>query len=645
MILPYVIPILDRFSIASWNSSIRLSLNQGDARKALLIFRQMKQQHSHEHPNNFTFPLIAKACAKLSVIKLARIIHAHVVKTPHSSDIYVQTAMVDMYVKCSNLECGHQLFDEMPDKDICSWNAVVMGFAQMGDFDRVSLLFSRMRIDGILPDAVTIMGLTQLVSGMKDVRLLGSVHCFGTKIGLGYDVSVANTWISGYAKCDNLRSAEMVFNGIALDSLTVVSWNALISGCAYFEDSRKAMEVYNRMLRAGYKPDLSTVLNLLSSVAHPNCLYHGMLIHGHGVKTGCDSDITLLNTLISMYSKCGGISSARYIFDCMNERSCVTWTVMIGGYSEKGDLDEALSMVFHAMDEEPDLVTVIHLISACGKVGALEVGKLIDNYTISNGLKSNVTVCNALLDMYAKCGSIGEAQKLFSTMNVKNIVSWTTMISGFALNGKFQASLDHFNRMLKMGFQPNHVTFIAILQACTHAGLLEMGLKFFNMMIKTYTINPGLDHYSCMIDLLGRRGKLKEALKFIQEMPLQPDAGIWAALLSACKIHHNLEIGEFAANQLFLLEPKAAAPYVEMANIYASARDWKGVADMRVEMKSKGVVKWPGQSVTVVDGKCCMFTVEDRCRWEGFRVFEILDSLVLQLKDEMDSFDLEEVML
>ncbi|KAG8373266.1 hypothetical protein BUALT_Bualt11G0006000 [Buddleja alternifolia] len=184
---------------------------------------------------------------------------------------------------------------------------------------------------------------------------------------------------------------------------------------------------------------------------------------------------------------------------------------MIGGYSEKGDLDEALS-VFHAMDEEPDMVTVIHLMSACGESNA------------------------------------------------------------------------------ETGFKPNHVTFLAVLQACTHAGLLEKGLKFFNMMTKTYEINPGLDHYSCMIDLVGRRGKLKETLKFIQEMPLQSDAGIWRALLSACKIHHNLEI-----------------------------------ADMRGEMKSKGVVKWPGQSVVVVDGKCCMFTVEDRCRWEGFGVFETLD--------------------
>ncbi|KAG8364352.1 hypothetical protein BUALT_Bualt19G0119900 [Buddleja alternifolia] len=208
--------------MSSWNSSIRLSLNQCDAWKALLIFRQMKQQHSREHSKNFTFPLIAKPSAKLSDLKLAIIILAHVVKTPHSSNIYVQTAMVDMYVKCSNLKCGHHLFDEMPDRDVCSWHAVVMGYAQMGDFDRVSMLFRRMRIDGILPDAVTIMGLAQLVSRMKDVKQLGSVHYFGKKVGLGYDVSVANAWISGYAKCDDLCSEEMVFNGIASDSLTVV---------------------------------------------------------------------------------------------------------------------------------------------------------------------------------------------------------------------------------------------------------------------------------------------------------------------------------------------------------------------------------------------------------------------------------------
>ncbi|KAK6118429.1 hypothetical protein DH2020_047846 [Rehmannia glutinosa] len=460
------IQIFNRFSVAAWNSSIRQAVNRGDARKALLLFRQMKLE-CDEPPNNLTFPFIAKACAKLSNLKFSRAIHARVVQTPYSSDIYVQTALVDMYVKCSHLEDAHQLFDEMSVRDIASWNAIILGFAQMGFFDRVSLLFNRMRVDGVMPDAVTVMGLTQLVSGMKDGILLGSVHCFGLKCGFGEDVSVANTWIAGYAKCSDLCSAEIVFSGIALDCLSVVSWNAVIAGFAYFQESVKAMGVYRQMLRGGYRPDLSTILNLLSSFAQSNFLYYGMVIHSHGVKIGCDGDITLLNTLVSMYSKCGDIRSARYIFDCMNERSCVTWTVMIGGYSEKGDLDEALTL-FHNMEasgEKPDLVTVIHMIAACGKIGALEVGKWFDNYTVLKGLKSNLMVCNALLDMYAKCGSMGDAQNLFHSMNEKNVVSWTTLISGFALNGKFQAALDQFNRMLKFGLKPNHVTFLAVLQA------------------------------------------------------------------------------------------------------------------------------------------------------------------------------------
>ncbi|KAL0391513.1 UNVERIFIED_CONTAM: Pentatricopeptide repeat-containing protein, mitochondrial [Sesamum latifolium] len=646
MVSSPAISTLERVSAAAWNSSIRRAVNYGDAQNALLLFRQMKQQ-SHARPDNFTFPLIAKACAKLSDLRFSIMIHAHVVKTPYTSDMYVQTALVDMYVKCGDLECAHQLFDEMSVRDVASWNAIVLGFAQTGFFDRASLLFNRMRVACVMPDEVAIMGLTQLVSGLKDGRWLGAVHCLGTKCGFGDDVSVANTWIAGYAKCGDLCSAEMVFCGIALERLSVVSWNALIAGFAYFEEPVKAMGVYQRMISDGYRPDLSTVLNLLSSFVQPNSLLSGMLIHAHAVKLGCDMAITLLNTLVSMYSKCGDIGSVRYIFDFMNERSCVTWTVIIGAYAEKGDLDEALSL-FHSMEaagEKPDKVTLIHLLAACGKVGALEVGKWIDNYAISKGLKNDMMVCNALLDMYAKCGSVGDAHRLFLSMKGKNVVSWTTLVSGFALNGKFQVALDHFNEMLKLGFKPNHITFLAILQACTHAGLLEKGWEVFNLMTNTYRINPGLDHYACMTDLLGRRGKLKEALEFIQDMPIKPDSGIWGTLLSACKIHHNLEIAEHAAYHLLQLDPHAAAPYVEMANIYASARDWNGVAAMRKKMKNKQVTKSPGQSVIQVDGKCCSFTVEDRCHSEGLQIFETLDCLVLQLKDEIDLLAPEELLL
>ncbi|GER42971.1 pentatricopeptide repeat-containing protein [Striga asiatica] len=625
-------------SLAAWNSSIRQAASHGDPRKALLLLRQMKQRQT---PDNLTFPFIAKACAKLADLKLSQMVHGHVEKTPHSSDIYVQTAMVDMYVKCTHLECAHQLFDEMPVRDLASWNAIISGFARDGYLEKVSLLFRRMRLDdGVVPDSVTVMGLTRLASGMKHAMFLHSVHCFGLKSGFEKDVSVANTFISGYAKCGEFRSAERIFLGIGSGSLSVVSWNAVIAGFAYFEESDKAVRFYLKMLRDGYKPDLSTILNLLSSFARPEFLSHGVAVHAHVVKLGCDVNIRLLNTLVSMYSKCGDINSGRFIFDHMSERSCVTWTAMIGGYSEKGDLDEALSLfrTMEAFEEKPDMVTVIHLIAACGKIGALEVGKWVDEYTVLNGLKKNLMVRNALLDMYSKCGSMADALDIFLTTPEKNVVSWTALIAGYALNGDSDTALARFHEMIRLGLEPNRVTFVAVLQACTHAGFLQKGWDIFNSMTRDYGITPGLDHYACMTDLLGRRGKLHEALEFIRHMPVEPDAGIWGALLAACKIHKNLEVGKHAANQLLQLEPGGAAPYVELASLYAWERDWGGVSGVRMRMKSEGVGKSPGTSMVRVAGKSYSFTVEDRGRWMGCGVFETLDGLVLQMKDEGDCF-------
>ncbi|GER42970.1 pentatricopeptide repeat-containing protein [Striga asiatica] len=238
-------------------------------------------------------------------------VHGHVAKTPHSSNIYVQTTMVDMYVKCTHLECAHQLFDEMLVRDLASWNAIISGFARDGYLEKVSLLFRRMRVDdGVVPDSVTVMDLTRLASGMKHAMFLHSVHCFGLNSGFEKDVSVANTFISCYAKCGEFRSVERIFLGIGSGTLSVVSWNAVIAGFANFEELDKVVQFYLKILRDGYKPDLNTILNLLSSFASPEFLSHGVAVHVHVVKLGCDVNIRLLNTLVSMYSKCRDINSA-----------------------------------------------------------------------------------------------------------------------------------------------------------------------------------------------------------------------------------------------------------------------------------------------------------------------------------------------
>ncbi|KAL6961962.1 hypothetical protein U1Q18_036921 [Sarracenia purpurea var. burkii] len=463
-------------------------------------------------PNNLTFPFVAKACGKLSNLRSSETFHTHVVKSPFQSDMYVQTALVDMYVKCDYLDFAYNVFERMVVRDVTSWNVMLGGFAQLGLVDKVSVLFNQMTVDGIRPDWVMVMALTQLGSDMKDLKLVNAIHCFGIRTGVEADVSVANTWVAAYSKCGDLGTAEIVFGGIDLGFRTVVSWNAMLSGYAHLKEPLKAISLYKRMLSDGPGPDGATIVTLLSSCVKTEELYHGKSIHGHGIQLGCILNIPVLNTLISMYANCGDIDSARFLFDNMIDRTRVSWTAIIGGYAEKGKLDEALAL-FHSMEaagQKPDLVTVLHLISGCGQTGALEIGRWIDNYTISNMLKDDVMVCNALIDI-------------------------------------------------------------------------------------------------------------------------------------ACKNHENVELGEYAAHRLFEMEPWAAAPYVEMANLYASTGRWDGVAATRTMMKGNQVTKSPGQSLVRVNGKSRTFTAEDRSHPEGLLVYELLDGLALNLKEEKDSSVVEEI--
>ncbi|KAH9718382.1 pentatricopeptide repeat-containing protein [Citrus sinensis] len=547
-------------------------------------------------PNNLTFPFIAKACAKLSDLIYSQMIHGHVVKSPF---------------------------------DVASWNAMLVGFAQMGFLEKVLRLFYNMRLVGIQADFVTVMGLTQAAIHAKHLSLLKSVHSFGIHIGVDADVSVCNTWISSYAKCDDLKMAELVFCGIEEGLRTVVSWNSMVAGCTYGDKFDDSLNFYRHMMYDGFRLDVTTVVSLLSSFVCPEALVQGRLVHSHGIHYGFDLDVSVINTLISMYSKCGDIDSARVLFDGICDRTRVSWTAMISGYAQKGDLDEALRLFFamEAAGELPDLVTVLSMISGCGQSGALELGKWFDNYACSGGLKDNVMVCNALIDMYSKCGSIGDARELFYALPEKIVVSWTTMIAGCALNGEFVEALDLFHQLMELDLRPNRVTFLAVLQACTHTGFLEKG---WAISIIQYD-DKGISCKSGIRPLLlhGRpswkKRKLKEALDFVQSMPIKSDAGIWGALLCACKIHLNIEI----------------APYVEMANKYALGGRWDGVANIRTMMKRNQVKKFPGQSLFHINGKTCTFTAEDRYHAESELTYPVLDCLALHSREEAYSSHLK----
>ncbi|KAG0487766.1 hypothetical protein HPP92_009861 [Vanilla planifolia] len=628
----FVCSVLNPSTIAVWNSIIRASIDKGLHHKSLLHYRRMRR--AGILPNHLTFPVLLKACVELSEMHLSPMIHTHVLKSPSSSDVYVGTSMINLYAKCQRVDSAKQVFDEMHNKDVITWNAMIMGFSMIGSHWKVFLLFHEMKLDEIEPDKITIMSLSQSCAKNKDAWLLKVVHSMGIKSGLGEDVLVSNSWISSYTKCEDLVSAELLFEEIPAASKSIVSWNSMIAGCGQLQRTNKVCAYFVSMLQEGLRPDLSTILSLLSSLGHSECLVLGVLVHSMAIKVGYEKDINVSNTLISFYSKCGDVVAARYCFNSMNVRTCVSWTVIISCYAKAGDINEVMDL-FHEMEnvgEKADPITVVSVLSACSQTGSLEFGRSMERYVKSNMFSENTMVCNGLIDMYAKCGSILDARRVFESMNGRSIVSWTALIMGCAMNGDYEEALSLFSQMLELQIRPNHVTFLAVLQACTHGGFLERGQDLFNMMTNVYRIEPRLEHYACMADLLGKRGKINKALEFINSMPIEQDCGVWGALLGSCIIHQETEIGEYAARRLFELKPNVVVPYVAMANIYASRGLWDGMAKVRAMMRKKGLQKSPGQSIVQVNGKAHAFAVEDRIHPEGSIIYEVLDILALHLR-------------
>ncbi|KAI0495341.1 hypothetical protein KFK09_025491 [Dendrobium nobile] len=634
---------LNQSTVAFWNSNIRATVGNGLHGEALLIYRRMKLVGIH--PDHLTFPFLLKACAKLSNVYLPQMIHTHILKSPFSCDVFVATALVDLYAKAHLLNDAEHVFDEMPHRDVVAWNAIIIGLAgDMGSHGRAFDRFQKMRLDEIKPDSITIISLTQSCAQKQDaLGLLRAVHSIGIRIGFGYNVSVSNTLIASYAKCQDLGSAESVFREIPQATKSVVSWNSMIAGFGFLGWSFEVAAYFKWMCQDGIRPDLSTFLSSLSAFGHSEDLVLGKIIHSLVIKVAFDLDISVSNTLISLYSKSGDVIAARYCFDGMTERNCVSWTAIISGYCKAGDINEAMNL-FHEMEstgERADAVTVVAVLSACSLTGFVEFGRSMESYVmLNNKLMENVMVCNGLIDMYAKCGSISDARRVFESMKGRNVISWTALIAGYAVNGDFEEGLRLFSLMLEQKFKPNHVTFLCVLQACTHGGLLERGRELFDTMTKRFSVEPRLEHYACMVDLLGRRGKVMEALEFIRKMPMEPDCGVWGALLGSCIIHQETEVGEYAASRLFELDSNVAVPYVAMANIYASKERWEGVAKVRAMMRRKGLKKSGGQSIVQVNGKGHSFFVDDRVHPEGSIVYEVLDSLGFHLKMEQKMEDL-----
>lgn len=533
---------------------------------------------------------------------------------------------------------------------------------------------------GARPDAYTFPPLLKAVvaeRGAVPPSVGDSVHAHVVKFGLELNAHVASSLVLMYAaRGDGVTARALLDVQPARGGGTPVVWNALMSGHKRRRQFRLSCCSFLDMVRAGVVATPVTYITVLSACGKGNDVLLGMQLHKRIIESGVLPDLKVENALVDMYAECGEMEAAwdlfegmqvrnivswtsvisgcvrlgqvdraRVLFDRMPERDTVSWTAMIDGYVQAGQFRGALEM-FREMQlskVRADEFTMVSIVTACAQLGALETGEWARIYMNRHGIKMDTFVGNALIDMYSKCGSIERAMDVFNEMHSRDKFTWTAVILGLAVNGHGEEAIDMFDRMLRAFEAPDEVTFIGVLTACTHAGLVDKGRDFFLSMTVTYRIAPNVIHYGCIIDLLGRAGKLREALETIGKMPMKPSSAIWGTLLAACRVHGNSEIGELAAERLLELDPENSMAYVLLSNLYAKSNRWGDVRWLRQVMMEKGIKKEPGCSLIEMNGTIHEFVAGDRSHPMSEEIYSKLDKVLTDLKNDGYVPDVTEV--
>lgn len=607
-----------------FNTMMRAYIQRNVPQKAICLYKLMLK--NNVGVDNYTYPLLAQASAlRLSVFE-GKLIHDHVFKAGFDSDVYVNNTLINMYAVCGDLRAARKLFDESPVLDLVSWNSILAGYVNAENMEEAKFIYNKM------PERNLIASNSMIVlSGRK-----GSV-----------------------------AEACRLFKEMPKKDL--VSWSALISCYEQNKMYEEALVLFTNMIDHRVMVDEVVVVSVLSACANLTVVKTGTLVHGLAVKIGIECYVNLQNALIHMYSscgeittaeklfnaghnldliswnamisgylKCGSVEKARALFDAMIEKDVVSWSTMISGYAQHDHFSETLSLFMEMQHHgiRPDETTLVSVISACTHLVALDQGKWIHAYIKKNGLEINIILGTTLIDMYMKLGCVDNALEVFHGMEEKGVSSWNALIIGFAMNGLVDKSLEMFSKMKKSGVTPNEITFVGVLGACRHMGLVDEGHRHFNSMIQEHRLEPNSKHYGCMVDLLGRAGMLKEAEKLIESMPMPPDVATWGALLGACKKHGDHKMGERVGRKLVELQPDHDGFHVLLSNIHASKGNWDDVLEVRGMMARRGVVKIPGCSMIEANGIIHEFLAGDRTHPQINEIDNMLDEMAKKLKLE-----------
>ncbi|XP_038987129.1 pentatricopeptide repeat-containing protein At4g01030, mitochondrial [Phoenix dactylifera] len=678
-----------------------------------------------------------RICAREMNSWLGFQIHAFLIKLGLDGESYLRCSMMDLYAGCGSVEFSDKLFEEAATKDSILWNKLVVLNVDNGMWSKSLELFHNMQFLSAKADGVTIAKVLHACGRIEALKQGKAIHGHVIRSGLSSNLSVSNSLITMYSKNSLTELARRVFESIGSRSLVswnslisccslngllddakelfgnmissgiepdLVTWNALISGHSHHGSIGEVFELFRRMQKEGLKPNSSSITSVLRTISDFGLLEHGKQIHGCVMRNWLESNVYVGTSLIDMYMKCLRVTDARRVFDTMKHKNVLTWNSLVSGYAQNGLLDEALelvkkmegegtrpnlttwnglisgysmkgmssqamilirqlkangiktnviswtalisgccqngqyedSMYFFAemQDEgiEPNLVTIASLLRACAALALLKKGAELHCFATRKGFDADVVVATALVGMYSKSGSLLHARRIFKKIQNKNLASWNAMINGFAAYGRGGEAISLFDEMCMTGIRPDGITFTALLSGCRHSGLISEGWKYFDDMKNCYKVTPTLEHYTCMVDLLARGGYLDEAWDFIQDMPLEPDASVWGALLGGCRTYRNVDLAEIAAKNLFKLEPYNSANYLLMISVYAYENRWEDAENVRDAMHAVGVKSRAGWSWIQINQTVHVFEVDGRPHPDIGEIYFELYQLISEMR-------------
>nr|DAD29180.1 TPA_asm: hypothetical protein HUJ06_030648 [Nelumbo nucifera] len=509
------------------------------------------------------FSHLLQGCILSQSLPLGKQLHSLIITSGCSSDKFISNHLLNMYSKFGELHTTVALFNVMPRKNIMTSNILIGGFIQNGDLETAWKLFEEM------PER------------------------------------------------------------------NLATWNAMVTGLAQFEFSKEALGLLSQMHEIGFRLDEFTLGSILRGCAGLKALIPGKQIHCYIMKSGFDGNLVVVSSLAHMYMKCGFIEEGERVIKGMPVHNVVACNTLIAGRAQNGCSEEAVGQynLMKIAGFRPDKITFVSVISSCSELATLGQGQQIHAEVIKSGAASAVSVVSSLISMYSRCGCLEDSIRAFLECEDADVVLWSSMIAAYGLHGQGQEAIKLFEWMESEGLEPNDVTFLSLLYACSHSGLKERGTKFFELMVDKYKVNPRLEHYTCMVDLLGRSGCLEEAEALIQSMPIKPDAIIWKTLLSACKIHKNAKMARKVAEEVLRLDPQDSAPYVLLSNIHASAKRWGDVSDVRKAMRDMKVKKEPGISWLEVKNQVHQFCMGDQSHPKWMEIDGYLKELTLEIKE------------